>query len=794
MLKNYLKTAIRSLRKNRVHSFINIFGLSVGMAVAMLIGLWLWDEVNFDKYHKNYDRIAQVMQSRRFNDVVRTGQSMPFPIGAELVHTYGSNFKYVVMSSWNFDHILTVGDKKILQSGNFMDVKGPEMFSLNILQGAVNGLADPSSIMLSQSLSKALFGNDNPMGKIVKIDNKLSVKVTGVYEDLPLNTSLRDMKFVAPWSLYATSEEWIRNSANSWGNNSFQTYVQVADNADMAAVSKKIKDVKLNKQTGDDRKAHAQIFLQPMSRWHLYSDFKNGVNTGGRIQYVWMFGIIGIAVLLLACINFMNLSTARSEKRAREVGIRKAIGSVRGQLVYQFYSESVVVSFLAFIVSIGLVELVLPFFNQVAGKHMGILWTNPLFWLAGLGFSFFTGIIAGSYPALYLSSFNVVKVLKGSFKAGRFAALPRKVLVVVQFAVSVILIIGTVVVFRQIQYAKNRPVGYSRDGLITISLSTSDIHKSYDAVYNDLLKSNAIVAMAESTSPVTEIQSNTGGLEWTGKDPNMADDFSSVGVSYDFGKTVGWQFVAGRDFSKQFLTDSTALVINEAAVKYMGFKDAVGQTVKWGGTNYKIIGVVKNMLMGNPYTPVKQAIYSMEGGDGGFVTAKVNPGMSMRDAIAKIEAVYKKYSPATPFKYDFVDEEYAKKFSDEERVGKLASFFAALAILISCLGLFGLASFIAEQRTKEIGVRKVLGASVFNLWVLLSRDFLLLVVIACVMAVPGANYIMVQWLQKYEYHTQLSWWIFIAAVAGALLITIATVSYQGIKAALMNPVKAIKTE
>lgn len=794
MLKNYLKTAIRSLRKNRVHSFINIAGLSVGMAVAMLIGLWLWDEVNFDKYHKNYDHIAQLKQSRQFNDVVRTGDAMPFPIGAELQHSYGSYFKYVVMSSWNYDHILTVGDKKILQPGSYMDVQGPEMFSLNMLQGSLKGLTDPSSIMLSQSVAKALFGNDDAMGKLVKIDNVHNVKVTGVYEDLPYNTSLKDIKFIAPWSLYANSEEWIRKSANSWGNNSFQTYVQVADNADMAAVSKKIKDVKLNKQTGDDKKAHAQIFLHPMSRWHLYSDFKNGVNTGGRIQYVWMFGIIGIFVLLLACINFMNLSTARSEKRAREVGIRKAVGSVRGQLIYQFYSESVLVAFLSFFVSIALVVMVLPFFNKVADKQMAILWANPLFWLAGFGFSFLTGIIAGSYPALYLSSFNVVKVLKGSFKAGRFAAVPRKVLVVMQFVVSVILIIGTVVVFRQIQYAKNRPVGYSRDGLITMSLSTSDIYKNYDAVYNDLLKSNAIVAMAESTSPVTEIQSNTGGLEWPGKDPNMADDFSSVGVSYDFGKTVGWQFVAGRDFSKQFLTDSSALVINEAAVKYMGLKEPIGQTVKWGGTDYKIIGVVKNMVMGNPYTPVKQAIYSMEGGDGGFVTAKINPGMGMRDAIAKIEAVYKKYSPAAPFKYDFVDEEYAKKFSDEERIGKLASFFAALAILISCLGLFGLASFIAEQRTKEIGVRKVLGASVFNLWGLLSRDFMVLVIIACIIAIPLANYFMQQWLQKYEYHTELSWWIFMAAVAGALLITIATVSYQSIKAALMNPVKAIKTE
>jgi len=794
MLKNYFKTAIRSLRKNKVHSFINVTGLSVGMAVAMLIGLWIWDELSFDKYHKNYDHIAQVMQSRTFNSVVRTGVSEPMPLGPELAKSYGSDFKYIVMSSWNFDHILSVGNKKLLNSGSYMDVKAPDMLTLNMLQGTRNGLANPSSIILSQSVAKALFGNGDPMGKIVKIDNNASVKVTGVYADLPFNTTLRDLSFIAPWSLYKNSEEWLRKSADNWGNNAFQVFVQLADNVNMDRVSIKIKDAKLKNQAGDDRKANARLFLQPMNKWHLYADFKNGVNTGGRIQYVWMFGIIGIFVLLLACINFMNLSTARSEKRAKEVGIRKAVGSLRGQLVYQFYIESVVVALFAFIFSLVLVQLVLPFFNQVADKQMAILWSNPLFWLAGVGFSLITGIIAGSYPALYLSSFNAVKVLKGSFKAGRFASIPRKVLVVVQFVVSVVLIISTVVVFRQIQFAKNRPVGYRREGLITIPTSTGDLHKNIDAVRDDMLNSGAVISMAESSSPATDIQSNTGGVEWPGKDPSVADDFSTIGMSPDYGKTVGWQFVAGRDFSKQFLTDSSAVIINEAAAKYMALKNPVGTTIKWGGSDYKIVGVIKDVVMGSPYLPVKQAIYYMDADPGGFVTLRINPAMGVKDALARIETVYKKYSPATPFKYQFVDDAYAKKFSDEERVGKLASFFASLAILISCLGLFGLASFIAEQRTKEIGVRKVLGASVINLWGLLSRDFVVLVVIACLIAVPLANYLMDQWLQKYEYRTPLSWWIFAAAAAGALFITIATVSYQSIKAALMNPVKAIKTE
>jgi putative ABC transport system permease protein len=794
MFKNYLITAVRNLRKNKAHSFINIAGLSVGMAVAMLIGLWINDELSFNKYHKNYNRIAQVMQSRTFNAVVRTGSSMPMPLGAELIKNYGSDFKYVVMSSWNDDHILAVGDKKLLKSGSYMDVNAPEMLTLNMLKGTRNGLANPSSIMLSQRVAKALFGDEDPMGKIIKIDNSLNVKVTGIYEDLPVNTQLKNVSFIAPWSLYATSEEWLRKSANNWGNNAFQVYVQLADNADMATVSNKIKDAKLKNQIGDDRKANAQLFLQPMAKWHLYADFKNGVNIGGRIQYVWMFGIIGMFILLLACINFMNLSTARSEKRAKEVGVRKAVGSLRGQLIYQFYIESVVVAIVAFVFAIGLVQALLPFFNKVADKQINILWANPLFWLTGVGFSVITGIIAGSYPALYLSSFNAVKVLKGSFKAGRYAAMPRKVLVVVQFAVSVILIISTVVVFRQIQFAKNRPVGYNRDGLVTLPQTTNDLHKNIDAVYNDMLKSGAVTAMAESSSPATEIQSNTGGLEWPGKDPSVADDFSSIGVSYDYGKTLGWQFLAGRDFSKQFATDSSALVINEAAAKYMGLKNPVGTTIKWDNTNYKIIGVVKNVVMGSPYQPVKQAIYYVDSDPGAFVTVRVNPGMSMKDALVKIEAVYKKYSPAAPFNYEFVDNAFAEKFEGEERVGKLASFFAALAIFISCLGLFGMATFMAEQRTKEIGVRKVLGASVFNLWGMLSKDFIVLVVISLLIATPLAYYFMSNWLMHYEYRANMPWWVFAAAGAGALVITLITVSYQSIKAALMNPVKSLKTE
>jgi hypothetical protein len=507
-----------------------------------------------------------------------------------------------------------------------------------------------------------------------------------------------------------------------------------------------------------------------------------------------LFGIIGIFVLLLACINFMNLSTARSEKRAKEVGIRKAVGSLRGQLIKQFFCESFLIAVLAFMLSLLLAQLALPYFNDVADKQMSILWNEPIFWLISIGFTFFTGIIAGSYPALYLSSFNPVKVLKGAFKAGRFAALPRKVLVVVQFTVSVILIIGTIIVFKQIQFAKNRPVGYSKDGLVNIEVTNDDLHKHFGALRSDLLKSGAVTEIAESSSSTTGVNNNRGDINWQGKDPGLSSFFGWIGVSAEYGKTVGWQFMDGRDLSRKFTSDSLAIVINQAAAKYMGLKNPVGQVVRIGKWDFTVVGVVKDMVMESPYEPVKQTIFHIARSASDDIMIKINPNVGAHDALGKIAEVCKTYSPSVPFSYKFVDEEYAKKFATEERVGELASSFAGLAIFISCLGLFGMASFMAEQRIKEIGVRKVLGASVFGLWRLMSRDFVALVIISLLIAIPVAYYFMHGWLQNYTYRAELSWWVFAVTAAGAIMITLLTVSYQSIKAALANPVKSLKTE
>ena len=793
MIKNYLKIAWRNLIKNKASSFINVGGLAVGMAVAMLIGLWIWDELSFDKYHQNYDRVAMVMQHAVFNGTINTGEPIPLPLDAELRKSYGSDFKHLALSSWTNSHILNVADKKLSFKGNFMGAEAPEIFSLRMLQGSRGGLTDRSSILISQSVAKALFGDADAMNKIIKLDNNENFKISGVYEDLPGNSTLHDVAFIGPWGYYIHAPGNDR-SPTDWGDNSLLMYVQVADHADMARVSEKIKNIKLDKLDREDKKFNPQLFLQPMSKWHLYSEFKNGVNTGGAIQYVWLFGIIGIFVLLLACINFMNLSTARSEKRAKEVGIRKAVGSLRGQLIKQFFCESFLIAALAFTLSLVLVWLAMPWFNEVAGKQMAILWNSPFFWVAGIGFTLFTGIIAGLYPALYLSSFNPVKVLKGTFKAGRFAAIPRKVLVVTQFTVSVVLIIGTIIVFKQIQYAKNRPVGYSRDGLIAIEVTNDDLHKHFDALRADLLQSGAIAEISESSSSTTGINNHRGDITWKGKDPSMASFFGNIIVNTNYGKTVGWQFTDGRDFSGQSVADSTAIVLNEAAVKFMGLKKPVGEIVRMGKLDMTVIGVVKDMVMESPYEPVKQTIFRIGRDVMDDILIKINPNMNAHEALGKIEVVCKTYSPSVPFSYRFADDAYARKFATEERIGKLASSFAMLAIFISCLGLFGMASFMAEQRVKEIGVRKVLGASVFGLWRLMSRDFVLLVIIALFIATPVAYYFMHGWLQHYTYRAELSWWIFAATGAGAIMITLLTISYQGIKAALANPVKSLRSE
>ncbi|RIA11080.1 ABC-type antimicrobial peptide transport system permease subunit [Flavobacteriaceae bacterium MAR_2010_72] len=799
MIKNYFKIAWRNLLKNKVYSFINIFGLAIGMAVTITIGLWIADELSYDSYFKNHDRIAQVYQSQTFNGKVGTGPAIPRPLEMTLRESYGSNFKHISMSSWTQSRYLKYQDNSISRQGNFMQESGLEIFEFNILKGEKNGLKETNSIMLSESTAKALFGDADPLGKIVKVNSSDNMIVTSIYKDIPANTTMSDVDFLMPWKYYANAQEWIKNAIDSWGNNSFQMFVQIADNTTMKGVTEKIIDSKKN-ANDDTAEFNPQIFLLPMNDWHLRSNFENGVQTGGRIESVWLFGIIGSFVLFLACINFMNLSTARSEKRAMEVGIRKAIGSSREQLIKQFLSESLLVVLFAFVVAIILVLLSLNGFNTLASKQIEFPWSNTNFWRFSLIFVLFTALISGSYPALYLSSFNPVKVLKGTFKAGRYSALPRKVLVVVQFTVSVALIIGTLVVMQQIEYSKNRPVGYDKGGLIQIPTMSRDFSGKYDFMRNQFIASGAAIEMSSSSSPTTQIWSNRGGYDWEGKPEGFQEDFAWTEVSYEYVKSLGMKIIEGRDFSREFASDSTAILINRTAVEYMGLTNPVGKFLRDDDEEdpdppLKIIGVVEDVISQSPYQPVKQGLYVFDRNqNASYYNLRLNPNKSVAENLKIVEKTFKEHFPNLPFQYDFIDEQYALKFAQEERTASLARVFTMLAIFISCLGLFGLASFVAEQRTKEIGVRKVLGATVANLWTLLSKDFVQLVIISLLIATPVAYYVMKQWIQKFSYRTDISWGIFLTAALGALTITLITVSFQSIKAATANPSKSLRTE
>jgi putative ABC transport system permease protein len=792
MYKSYFKIGWRNLLSNKGYSFINIGGLALGMSVAILIGLWVNDELSFNKHQENYNSVAAVLQHNLVDGVIDTYSSQSYQLGPELRNSYGNLFKYVVMSTFPDSYILAHQEKTFSAVGTFMEADGPELLSLQMLYGTRTGLKDPSSILLSASVSNTFFGADDPIGKVLKLDNDVDLKVTGVYQDIPDNSNFKgEFGFIAPLEIIVN-----RGGRNfGWGNNWLQVFVQVAENVDMQQASIAIKDAKIKNVDEDDKRFKPELFLHPMPKWYLYSGFKDGVNTGGRIEFVWLFGAIGGFVLLLACINFMNLSTARSQKRSKEIGVRKVIGSGRGQLVRQFLAESLLVVTLAFVFAILMAQLFLPWFNEIAGKTIRIEWLNPWWWLVLVAFVFFISLVSGSYPSFYLSAFNPIKVLKGTFKVGQYATLPRKMLVVVQFTVSVVLIIGTIVVYQQIQFAKNRPIGYDLGGLVTVPIKTPEVKKNYNALRNELLASGVVSEVSTSETTITNLWPSDWGYEWKGKDPNFQDHIYRGAIDYEFGKTISWKIKEGRDFSRDFPSDSSAIILNEAAVTYMGFENPIGEIVRSFGRSYTVIGVVEDMVTQSLYESNKQTVFFLDQFNrASFINIKINPQSSASEALAELNQVFVKHNPNTPFEYKFADDEFAEKFSFESRVGKLVSIFAVLAIFISCLGLFGLASFVAEQRTKEIGIRKVMGASVVGLWQMLSKDFVVLVIFSCFIAMPIGYYLMNGWLQSYEYRTEVYWWIFLATSIGVLIITLLTVSFQAVKAALMNPVNSLKSE
>jgi predicted permease len=791
MYKSYFLVAWRNLIKDRGYAAINLGGLALGVTVATLIGFWVVDETSYDKDNEHYDQFAVVLQNNLVGGTIETYDTQSYQLGEELRTNYGNNFERVVMI-YLASSILSDGEKAFSIHGVFAEPDAPELLSLKMKYGTRALLKDPSSVLISASTAKMYFDDTNPVGKILRLDNSHDLKVIGVYADMPSNSSFHgEMDFIAPLEI----EVKRGNRFLGWGNSWLFAYVQLADNVSMEQASLAIKDAKLKNVVEGDRRFETALFLHPMSRWHLYSDFKNGVNTGGRIEFVWMFGVIGAFTLLLACINFMNLSTARSQKRSKEVGVRKVVGSRRGQLVRQFFIESFLLVTLAFILSLVLTQISLPLFNSIAQKNIVIDWLNPMLWLVFFCFVVLTSIIAGSYPALYLSAFSPIKVLKGNGGQTSFTSLPRRILVVTQFTVSITLIIATIVVLQQINHARNRPIGYDMNGLMSIPIKTKEVKANYTAFRNELIANGVASEVSMSETTVANLWWSDWGYQWKGKDPDFQDMIYRGAVDYDFGKTVGWKIKEGRDFSREFGSDSSAMILNETAVAYMGLKDPIGETIRAYGKDFTVIGVVEDMISQSLYRPVKQTVFLIDPFDQAhYINVKINPEWGTSEALSHIDNLFSKHHPNTPFEYEFTDQEFASKFSFEQRVGTLVGIFAALAIFISCLGLAGLAAFVAEQRVKEIGIRKVMGASVPGLWRLISKDFVVLVMIACLIAMPIGYALMSDWLSQYNYRTDISWWIFAVTGGGALVITLLTISIQALKAASMNPVKSLRAE
>ena len=792
MIKSYILIAWRNLLKNQTLSVINICGLAVGMTFTLLISLWVQREVSFDGFHQEKERIGMLMRHVESNGQKRTQPDLPLPLYDELVTGY-PEIENITRLDGGEVHNLRVGENIVVKNGFYADPGFLKMFTFPLRAGKIEtALNDPASIVMTSSLAKMLFGDEDPMGQLVTLDLQHALVVTGVLEDIPENSSLT-FNFLVPFEFNIQANPWVKRERPRWGNNFVRTLVELKTGATMEKFSSNIRQ--LIKTKSDYDKA-GLLFAHPFSKLHLYDDFDEWVNTGGRIEYVRLFGIVGVLVLLIACINFMNLATARSEKRIKEVGIRKAIGSQRKQLIVQFLCESLLTVLIAFCFSVMMANLTLPF---VQGLGFGTLsLENALVsggaWLFGGVFAacIITGLLAGSYPAFYLSSFIPVKALKGPARAGTGAVVTRKVMVVMQFTICTVLLLSTIVVYRQIQHAKSRPLGYDPGGVISLGV-TEDLKKSFPLLKQELMNTGLVESVSKASSPMTAIYSAWTDFSWSGKDADTDVVLSVIMTEYDYEKTNRLTIVEGRAFSPLF-ADSASVMLNQSAVNIIGFQNPIGETIDFGDEKLTVVGVVQDVVMTDPYSSVRPAIYMFNPDRVGDISLRIKSGIDINQALSDIEIITKKYNPAYPFAYTFVADDFEKKFAMEAQVGKLAGVFALLAIFISCLGLFGLVTFMAEQRTKEIGIRKILGASVLNLWKLLSADFTKLVIISIVIAAPVGWYFLEEWLSQYQYRTDLSLWIFAAAGGGALLITVITVSFQAIKAAMANPVKSLRSE
>lgn len=789
MLKNFLVVAFRSLRKNAFYSFINITGLSLGIACSILIILWVADETSFDEFHPKADRLYQVWVNAYFDGGIDSWTSVPVPT-AEAMKPADANIVRAAITDWGNEHLLATSDDKHLSKWGF-NVGGEflQMFQFPLIAGnAEQALNDASSIVITESTAKALFGDEDAMNKVIRVDNQFDLKVSGILRDIPPNSSFQ-FDFLLPYKHWHSTSAWLRQHESNWGDYSVQAFVELNDPKNKASVENSIRGM-LTAHGESDEVKH-EFFLYPLLKWRLHSNFQNGVERGGLSDYVQLFTAIAVFIIVIACINFMNLATARSERRAREVGIRKSMGSRRHELVFQFIGESMILASISFAIAVAAAQLLLPYYNTLVGKQLFIDYTSAAFWMFSLGTILVTGVLAGSYPAFYLSGFQPIKVLKGKPTTGKGASLPRKALVTLQFGFSIFLIISMFVIYNQIQLVKGRDIGYAQENLITVPLN-KDYQDNLRPLKIELLASGKVASMVQANSAITDINSRNF-VGWPGKPEELKVMFNTVATGYDWAKTMGVKMIEGRDFSEDFKSDSLAIVVNRAAIELMGLEDPIGTELEIRGQKRKLIGICDNVLMGSPYENV-QPMCTILADWQGPITVRLKPTNDLQASLKTVETIFRKYGPAYPFQYTFADVEFQKKFATINLTSSLASLFAVLAIVITGLGLFGLAAFTAEQRTKEIGIRKVLGASVSSLVSLISREFSFLVIIAFVIWAPLSWWAMNSYLERYAVRTNVAWWIFPLTGAIALVFALLIVSTQALRAAHADPVDSLRSE
>lgn len=778
MIRSYIRIAIRNLWRNKLFSAINIGGLAVGMAISFMLILYVLFQFSFDKFHQHTNDIYQVVTEDQ------GAWTTPVPLAAAMERNI-PGISTTSRASYFFKHLLQAGENSIKLTGGYVDPQYLDIFSFPVINGSKKPLQEKGEIVLTAGTARKLFGGVNPVGKIVKLDAQDPLVVSAVVNDPPANSSIQ-FDFLCGWSLYEARESWIRES--TWGNFGIMTYALLEPNASLADVQRKLKNILQNESKTTTT---TTLMLHAAKDWKLYNTIKDGKIIGGNIETVRLFLILALGILLIACVNFMNLSTAQAERRAREVGVRKAIGANRRSLIWQFFGESLILVMLSTALALALVWVLLPAFNTFAKTSLSLFNAPLIFWLGMPCLLLVTGLLAGSYPALYLSSFKPIKVLKGSIKiSGNF--LSRQTLVVFQFGLAVVLIITTIIIYRQLYYIQHKPMGYDPKGLVDVELE-GKLYDGYEAFRNAVIAAGAAEEGTIISNQITNAGSTSWGLKWPGQaEGGDQQSFGVIATAENFAGTFSIPVVQGRDFLSK--ADSMSIMLNETALKVMHLQDPLGQVITYNGQRRIITGIVRDFVWETSYKPAIPMIFTYNPDWRGAMTFKLNASLPVKDAMDRLEKVYHEMNPDYPFNYSFVDDNYQKKYDNERFLSNTINVFASLAIIISCLGLLGLSVFAAEQRKKEIGIRKVMGAGVHQVMLLLSREFLKPVLIAIVVASPIAAYIMNNWLQHYTYRISIEWWMFGAAGLLAVLIAVATVSVQSFRAASMNPVKALRTE